>query len=137
MRLLKFLLGGLFLAISLNVAVSQEIKVLEVVPYLENLQSSSDSNVQFIDVRTPAEYAQGTILDAVNMDVLDESFVSSVAKLDPSKPVYLFCRSGNRSQKAAGIMIEMGFTEIYDLQDGYQAWQLFNASDHAKDQSGD
>jgi rhodanese-related sulfurtransferase len=44
-------------------------------------------------------------------------------KLNPSKPVYLYCRSGNRSGKAANLLAKMGFTEIYDLKGGYMSWK--------------
>ncbi|VAV83833.1 hypothetical protein MNBD_BACTEROID02-1730, partial [hydrothermal vent metagenome] len=36
---------------------------------------------------------------------------------------YLYCRSGGRSRKAAKILAEMGFKEIYDLKGGYMAWE--------------
>jgi rhodanese-related sulfurtransferase len=44
-------------------------------------------------------------------------------KLDASKPVYLYCRSGNRSGKAAKILVTLGFNEIYDLRGGYTSWR--------------
>ena len=43
-------------------------------------------------------------------------------KLDMSKPVYIYCRSGARSRKAAHKLADMGFKEIYDLQGGYSKW---------------
>ena len=42
--------------------------------------------------------------------------------LNKDEPVYIFCRSGNRSQKARQIMLEHGFTQVYDLDGGYNAW---------------
>lgn len=80
-------------------------------------------NVQLIDVRTPKEYRSGHISKAVNIDVFQQSsFRPAVEKLDKNKPVYLYCRSGNRSQKAARILSDMGFDEIYDLKGGYMSW---------------
>lgn len=80
-------------------------------------------DVQLIDVRTPEEFAEGYIGDAQNMDVLDSiNFKTQIDGLDKSKPVYLYCRSGNRSQKAAKILHDKGFEEIIDLEGGYLAW---------------
>lgn len=44
-------------------------------------------------------------------------------KLDPSKAVYLYCRSGNRSGKAAKLLVSLGFNEVYDLRGGYASWR--------------
>jgi rhodanese-related sulfurtransferase len=44
------------------------------------------------------------------------------AKLNKNKPVYVYCRSGARSQRAARKLVEMGFLKIYDLEGGYMSW---------------
>lgn len=128
MRLLSLLMASLLLVGSLNISFAQQSSVMAVEEYLSQLSQVPAADRQFVDVRTSREYAEGTILDAVNIDVLEANFRESIAQLDRSKPVYLFCRSGNRSQKAAAIMTEMGFREIHDLEGGYQAWFLFNAA---------
>jgi rhodanese-related sulfurtransferase len=43
--------------------------------------------------------------------------------LDKEIPIYLYCRSGGRSNKAARQLISLGFKEIYDLQGGYLGWK--------------
>jgi rhodanese-related sulfurtransferase len=52
-----------------------------------------------------------------------ESFESDIQKLDKKQPVYVYCRSGARSQKAAEKMIALGFTQVIDLEGGYLSWQ--------------
>lgn len=80
-------------------------------------------NVQLVDVRTPNEYNSGHIQKAINIDFFNsQNFQTQFQKLDKSKPVYLYCRSGARSQKAARKLLGMGFTEIYDLKGGYSSW---------------
>ena len=92
------------------------IKILSPSEFKDAIQ---DKNVQLLDVRTSNEYAQGTIKDAVNLDFFQSSkFKNGIQKLDKTKPVYLFCRSGNRSQKAARILKSEGFKEVYDLKGG-------------------
>jgi rhodanese-related sulfurtransferase len=81
-------------------------------------------DVQLVDVRTATEYQSGFIKDAINMDVLDtENFKKQIEALDKSKPVYIYCRSGNRSNKASKIFIEKGFTNIVDFSGGYLNWK--------------
>ena len=82
------------------------------------------SNVQLVDVRTPEEYAAGYIKDAVNIDYYDEEhFKETFENFDKSQPLYLYCQSGGRSQKAAAILVDLGFEEIYDLEGGYLNWE--------------
>ncbi|TXK73386.1 rhodanese-like domain-containing protein [Mesonia sp. HuA40] len=79
--------------------------------------------VQLVDVRTPSEYQEGTIKNAQLIDYKQpKTFDSKFAALDKDKPVYLFCRSGARSQAAAKKLVKMGFKEIYDLEGGYLNW---------------
>ncbi|MUP47438.1 rhodanese-like domain-containing protein [Gramella sp. BOM4] len=81
--------------------------------------------VQLLDVRTPEEFKQGAIENAINLDFFSRStFLKGLEKLDKSKPVYVYCHSGGRSQKAARIMKEMGFTRIFDLKGGYSNYNL-------------
>ena len=82
-----------------------------------------NSGIPLIDVRTPQEYAQGAIKGAVNIDYFDQKlFLKKISALEKSKPVYLYCRSGNRSMKAARQLASLGFEKIYDLAGGYLAW---------------
>lgn len=81
-------------------------------------------DVLLYDVRTSKEYKQGTINNAKNVDFFDrKTFLRVFDKMDKDVPVYLFCRSGNRSNKAAQLLTKQGFTKIYDLEGGYIAWK--------------
>jgi len=84
-------------------------------------------NVQLIDVRTADEFEAGAINGAQNVDYFQkELFEKKVNTLDKEQPVYLYCRSGNRSQKAAAILESLGFEKIYDLNGGYMSWPYKN-----------
>lgn len=83
---------------------------------------SQTQNPQLLDVRTPEEHAAGSIPNATLNNVNDAAFVSNVANLDKNQPVFVYCRSGARSMKAAGILKEQGFTKIYNLQGGFMSW---------------
>jgi len=97
--------------------VSKKISPLQ----LEQLLAKSP-DAQLVDVRTPAEYEAGTIKDAVNMDVRAADFEKQIETLEKDQPVFLFCRSGGRSARAASQLEDMGFTTIYDMSDGYLGW---------------
>lgn len=75
-------------------------------------------NVQLIDVRTPKEYASGSIDGAKNINFFSGRFNIEFNALDKNKPIYLFCRSGSRSRQTSKKIALYGFTEIYDLQGG-------------------
>ncbi|WP_109829963.1 rhodanese-like domain-containing protein [Reichenbachiella versicolor] len=83
----------------------------------------NEMDVLILDVRTPNEYNNGHIAGAVNLNYYDKRFVDKVKKMNRSKPIYLYCRSGNRSNRAMLILKEAGFKEIYDLKGGIKAWE--------------
>jgi rhodanese-related sulfurtransferase len=88
------------------------------------LQEMLDNDPQIIllDVRTPDEVANGKINDALNLDWYEDSFKSSVEKLDKSKPVVVYCMSGMRSAAASEFLLTAGFEKVYDLDGGYLSW---------------
>ena len=87
---------------------------------VETIMQSED--VQLIDVRTPEEYEEGHILNAQNIDYNSPNFEVDITKLDKTKPVLLYCKSGNRSGKSSQIFLEAGFKIIYDLEGGITEW---------------
>ncbi len=120
---MKLFLNSLFLLCFIFIGTAQEkdnITILEKDSFAEAIK---ENNVQLLDVRTPKEYAEGHIADAKLLNYFEkDAFRKYASKLDKDEPVYLYCRSGNRSQKAAKILVDMGFTEIYDLEGGYMNW---------------
>ena len=72
-----------------------------------------------IDVRTAMEFQSGHIPGALNIDV--QVLSARLKDVPKDKPVVLYCRSGNRSASAAGLLQGAGYTEIYDLG-GIGAW---------------
>lgn len=81
----------------------------------------SNKEVQLVDVRTSGEYATGHIPGAVNIDVQSTSFDNNASKLDKTRPVALYCRSGGRSKTAAKRLVDKGFT-VYELDRGISGW---------------
>ena len=95
---------------------AQEVKtdILNTINYEEQVIGK---DLQLIDLRTPKEYQAGFIDDAINIDYYDQvNFKNSFEKLNKNKALYIYCRSGNRSQKSVPLLLSFGFTEIYDLK---------------------
>ncbi|WP_264558294.1 rhodanese-like domain-containing protein [Flavobacterium sp. N2270] len=80
-------------------------------------------NVQLVDVRTPEEFAEGHLPNAINVNVMDDNFDAEMAKLDKEKPVMVYCKSGGRSAKAASKLKVQGFKNISDLDGGITSWK--------------
>jgi thioredoxin len=91
-----------------------------------NLQIKNNSSAPIIDVRTPDEYSKGHIQNSTNIDWNGNSFDTEIAKLDKSKPVFVYCLSGGRSGQAASKMRTDGFKEVYELQGGIMKWRGSN-----------
>jgi rhodanese-related sulfurtransferase len=84
------------------------------------------ANYTIIDVRTPGEFAQGHIEGAININVLDSNFLEQMGQFNTKEPIFIYCKSGNRSTKATKMISELGFEDIYDLQGGILNWSRNN-----------
>ena len=82
----------------------------------------AESGVIVLDVRTPMEFAEGHLENAVNIDFQSGSFESDIAALDKNATYAVYCRSGNRSGQAVKVMSDLGFTDLYDLDGGVIDW---------------
>lgn len=80
------------------------------------------NDVQLVDVRTPEEYAQGYIKNAMNVNVRETDFLENTVLLDKYKPVYVYCAMGVRSMEAAKALQAEGFTHIYNYSGGFREW---------------
>lgn len=102
----------------------------EILDYMD-FKNQIVNNVQLIDVRTSEEFNAGHIEGAINIDFKNEEvFYQSFLRLDKKNPVYVYCRSGNRSKKSADKLLEMGFSKVYDLKGGYIDWNLNELKDN-------
>jgi len=76
-----------------------------------------------MDVRTDAEFIEGHLKGAMQLNFYEASFETSLDAMDKDIPVFVYCRSGGRSGKAAKKMKEKGFKSVYNLEGGIIAWQ--------------
>ncbi|TXI62246.1 MAG: rhodanese-like domain-containing protein [Flavobacterium sp.] len=99
------------------------VQVLDVAKYEKNM---AQPDVQLVDVRTPEEFSEGHLENAINIDVTADDFDAKVASLDKEKPVMVYCKSGGRSAKASARLKELGFKTITDLEGGITNWKSEN-----------
>ncbi|NTU66454.1 MAG: rhodanese-like domain-containing protein [Candidatus Moranbacteria bacterium] len=82
------------------------------------LENKDNKDFIILDVRTPQELMGGVIGEPVNIDIYDSEFAAKIGALDKEKTYLVYCRSGNRSKAAAGLMKQLGFKKIYEVDRG-------------------
>ncbi len=113
---MKFLL----LSTLLVAAVSGHAQTVSADTFATQLKQSAQA--QLIDVRTPDEFADGHLPNAVNINSLRPDFSQAIGQLDKSKPVFVYCMSGGRSKGAVETLRELGYTDVHELRGGYLKW---------------
>lgn len=119
----------LFLVLGLSSCKSQEKKEVSFIDVnVEEFQKLIEKNgAQLIDVRTPGEYENGHIKNALLIDYMSNDFKDKAFKgLDKTKPVLVYCASGGRSAKSAKMYTNAGFEKVYNLLGGFRAWSAKN-----------
>jgi thioredoxin 1 len=99
---------------------SNQANVLEAKEFNSRI---SGVNTQLVDVRTPEEYDEAHIANAVNINIKSADFEKNVDGLYKDVPVYVYCKSGNRSSDAASRLRAMGFKQVFDLKGGIIEWK--------------
>lgn len=80
-------------------------------------------NIILLDVRTPEEYVKGKIEGSINIPV-DEVADRVVAEIpDKNKTMYVYCLSGSRSDYAAALLLQMGYTNAFSMTHGLLMWR--------------
>jgi len=77
-----------------------------------------------LDVRTPAEFAEGHIAGAVNIDYYAPDFKERIAKLDKKNSYLVVCRSGNRSGKSCPLLTANGIANVVNMKGGMMGWEF-------------
>ena len=75
-----------------------------------------------LDIRTPEEVSKGFLKNASFINFYDENFLQKASWVKKNQPIYVYCHAGGRSSKAAEMLIELGFREVYNLVGGYSKW---------------
>jgi rhodanese-related sulfurtransferase len=81
----------------------------------------NEREVQIVDVRSPAEFAGGSLRNARNIPLADVS--AQAPALAKDKPALVLCESGRRASLAAVKLRSAGIQEVFILAGGLEAWR--------------
>lgn len=93
----------------------QEAKFRQVSSTEAQKMLAEETGYILLDVRTPKEYAEGHIPNAVNLPNETIQKEPPAILADKGQRIFLYCRSGRRSQDAAAKLAAMGYTNIVDF----------------------
>lgn len=88
---------------------------------VSDLAAASEPNMVILDVREPFEYAEGHVPGAVLMPL--SSLEQHIDEVPEGSPIYVICRSGNRSEQASKILVAGGVRNVVNVDGGMIAWQ--------------
>lgn len=86
-----------------------------------DLANATAPNMVVLDVREPYEFAEGHVPGAVLLPL--SSLEQRIDEVPEGDPIYVICRSGNRSQQASEILAENGVKNVVNVDGGMIAWQ--------------
>jgi hydroxyacylglutathione hydrolase len=87
-------------------------------------QLAEDRDLQLIDVRRPGEFKAGHIADARACELAH--LAEHAADFDKMRPVAVICQSGYRSSAASSILAKHGFSQVFNIVGGMNAWNTLS-----------
>lgn len=97
------------------------VKIIHWKDVLKEIEREDQSNM-LVDVRTVDEYKKGSIHNAVNIPV--DNLRNRLNEIPKNKKLIVFCAVGLRGYLAARILIQNGYTNVYNLSGGYKTYQF-------------
>ncbi len=83
---------------------------------------AANKAAQIVDVREPSEWATTGVPVGAVLIPLGQLKQRAPAELAKDRPVYVICNSGNRSRTGSEILLELGYTDVFNVAGGIQAW---------------
>jgi rhodanese-related sulfurtransferase len=107
------------------------MSVKQIDPTQTNTILQQDKSAAYIDVRTPEEFANGHVPGAANIPVMqpdpvsrrmspNPGFLEAVqARYPKDTKIICGCQMGGRSQFAADLLVQAGYTDVSNMQGGF------------------
>jgi len=92
-----------------NISVADAKALIESIPSLV-----------ILDASTEKEYAQAHLKGAINIPASD--LPNRVLELNSNSTILVYCQTGRRSAQACAVLVERGFTRVYNMEGGIVAW---------------
>lgn len=100
---------------------------------VDKVRELVELNNTIIDVRENYEYDQGRIKGAINIPLSE--LRERIDEIPKDKPVYLYCRSGQRSYNATLALQNLGFNNVTNIAGsflGVSSYEYFNEREHVE-----
>ena len=121
---ISFLLAAMTVILSCTKTdVNSQTTVQSIPPKAFSQKIEASSNEVILDVRTPEEFSEGHLKNAINIDVDNDNFKTEISKLNKSTPVYVYCYAGGRGSTAGKELVKAGFKEVYNMDGGIKEWE--------------
>ena len=105
-----------------QIQIIENITLAEAFSFIED--NRDNSNFVLLDIRTPEEFSEERLRDAVNLvDYYSETFRQDLDNLEKDKIYLIYCRTGRRTGEAIDIMKELGYMEAYNMLGGITSWK--------------
>lgn len=85
--------------------------------------SRLEEDTLLLDVRSPAEHDRGGIPDALNIPV--DELRDRLHQLPADRKIVIYCQVGLRGYLAQRILMQSGFSRVYNLSGGYRLWEIY------------
>jgi rhodanese-related sulfurtransferase len=87
---------------------------------VNDLYKAAQQGALVLDVREPFEFAEGHVEGSLLVPL--GTISARVGDFPKDEPVYVFCRSGNRSLQVAQMLVDVGYTDVRNVEGGIIAW---------------
>ena len=114
--LILIIWGGVFSEV---ISQNKKVQRLEALAFFETL--ARHSNALIIDTRLAYEYEENRMKDAV-LAVSQKELLKVVKDQPKDRPLFVYCEFGDRSKRAAKVLVANGFTTVFDLKGGLVVW---------------
>lgn len=115
-----FILGAMLCLLPLH---AKKVGYLSIKPADFKTQIEHTSQPCIIDIRSADDFTHGHIADAVNIDMNDFQFVTTIKQLYPNtETIFVYCKLGKTSKLAAEKLSVGGFKNVISLKGGITAW---------------
>lgn len=106
----------------LQAIIKPSVRNLKATDFLDFKRKHAD--VILLDIRSESEAREeGFIPGSVRAEWKTTSFADMARRFPKQRPLVVFCQSGKRSEMAAEALVQHGFTRVYLLEGGYEAWR--------------
>lgn len=89
---------------------------------ISNWNDLKSENAILVDVRTVQEFEQGHLCEAKNLDYKATDFKVKIQELPKDSIIYVYCKTGVRSENAATLLTKLGYRNVVNLEGGFNAF---------------